>query len=282
MSISNPFKVVLLFSQRIAGWSETFYVDAANPTIAFNRGRDLANIRSQMLGEGANLDYIRISQEGVKRLSTLTAVGPGTSYPMPRTVYASNADRIGAAALARVYDQVDQLSRPLTLRGGPDNLFDTLNPSNPDALAWTSYFDNDLRTLLTNGNWAIKSRFFPATPPTKAKIVSWSNIVDTLNSKALLDVAIAWQPGDVAIIGKGSTLKPSPGATRVIGYDSTTLFLTLKFSLPNNFVLTPPITIYKYSPVYGGINYINYDRATIRKTGRPFGGSRGRRPSIPR
>ncbi len=282
MALANPWKVTLLFTQGTNGWSETYYCNASNYTIAFGKAYTLADIRSRMLGDNCVLSFIRTSQEGVNRVSVLVAVGPDTRYPLSRELYVSNADRIGASVLSRLVDSTDKVSRALFLRGAADNIFNTLSPSNPDAVLFSSVFNGDFTSTLTDGTWGIKSRFFPDSPPAKKGIITWANAAGSRNSRASLNGAIAFGPGDTAIIAKAPGLNPSPGAVRVIAWDLDTLTLTLKYSLPFNFIIAPPIPIYKYTPVYGAITSLNFERSAIRKTGRPFGVTRGRRPSIPR
>ncbi len=282
MPLANPWKISFLFSSKKSGWSETYYANASNYTIAWGKAYALANVRSRLLGDNADIDFIRVSQEGVRRVSVLVGVGPDTNFPLAREFYVSNADRPGAAVLSRLNDSTDKVSRALFLRGAADNVFDTRTPGNADAVLFSSIFNGDFSSMLTDGTWGIKSRYFPDSPPTKKGIVTWANSAGTLNSRASLDGAIAFVAGDTAIIGKATGLRPSPGAVKVIAWDNDTLTLTLKYSLPFNFIIAPPISIYKYAPVYGAITSLNFERGAIRKTGRPFGVSAGRRPSIPR
>src|SRR5687767_725414 len=77
------------------GWSEGIYNTSVNLTEAMVRAAALAHLRVQLLGRGALLTNIRVSDEAVKRDSRVFAVPPGD-----QAVRASIDDWHDAADLA--------------------------------------------------------------------------------------------------------------------------------------------------------------------------------------
>jgi hypothetical protein len=112
----------------LAGWSETWYLSAANITDALDNGTTLATARSAYLSGDITITHIRTS-----------ANVPTTPPPVARRKRAASLRRVDIkgslpelnqgdvpwnAALIRVGDSTFQVSRNMMFRGVPDNFWD--------------------------------------------------------------------------------------------------------------------------------------------------------------
>lgn len=277
-------KVQFLFSAGKNGWSETYYCQSSDLTTGFNAALALARKRWTLLASPAAIDYIRVSDAENPRRSTITGIGGGTAYPMSYEAYATESDTPWQAQLVSLSNNAADLQRQLYVRGNADGVFDRGDPANADATLWTQKFTTQFKPEITSGTWFIKKRQRNITGVTRFNIANISpNGTDATQTDLLFDTtAPTTQPGDFIVVYRIKGLRPAMGLVRVIGDGATNLTKRVFFTLPASFNYTGGAYAIQYVVSYEAIAYCNWQRTTERKTGRPFGVTRGRRVAVPR
>jgi hypothetical protein len=282
--MAGPYKVVLAFSVRKQGWQEVYYTQAGDPTTAESAAVALATIRNDLLALPANLDSYRVSDESTPRSGFLV---PWTAPPP--TPWVSQADEDDVSAMMRLYSSGDLRSRPLFLRGNPDNAFDTSDPTNTDRQGWLIKFGR-LGDFLRNvgtfavGNWVIKKRPRPGAG-TAFPIGSWVPNAVSVNTDIIVDAPLAIGAKMALQIYGVKGLPFAPGLVKVqkftvVGGNTN---VTIVYRTPSDYVYPGGGTAVVYLPTYDAItSFANMPRFGRRITGRPFDLTRGRRRSIRR
>lgn len=278
--MANEWKITLFFNSENSGWTETYYTQAVDAANAQNKGLSLFNIRQSMCPLPTKGVFLRVTAEGFNRRSRLLAVGAGTNFPLSYGSWESQSDLVGACCFSTLYAGSADVQRPYILRGLPDNCFDRLDPTNGDAVQFRTRIDNILRPFLIASPWYIKSRGGPLVAKNPVSIVDWVNRDNTLDSTITLAGAIVdLVPGKSIIIAGTGSLVPAPGIIKVLGFGTLPTTLIVKFSLPEDYTYAPGYGAYLFTPTYPTITDLKFEKYGHRNTGRPFGGSRGRRPA---
>jgi len=125
------FQCVTIFNQGKTGWSETWYWTGSNYDQALTNLRGLATPRKGLLGSGATIEYLRVSDVAVKGDSQVQLVQEwGTSGDPP------NADQPWNAVYVRC-EAGPLYRRQVWLRGLPDEWIAPAgsNPAKPELNA---------------------------------------------------------------------------------------------------------------------------------------------------
>jgi hypothetical protein len=207
-------------------------------------------------------------------------VGPGTSWPLTTTAYATQSDKPFNAALCVLYATDETRQRPLYLRGNPDDAFNQFIPDNADANLWRSILTTQFFPALINGNYMIKFRPRPDGIITQYEVQSWTQSLLKPQTDVVVKGGIGVSAGDLVQFYKIKGAKPRPGLQRVVSIvvgDPATLLI--------NYYTRPGFTYQDggfavvWEAEYGAILFANFERFVSHRTGRPFGLSLGKRPS---
>lgn len=273
------FKVTVFLSSGQNGWSETYYCSASSVNTAFNIAQQLTDRRSYLCGSPTNPFAVRVSDVLNPRISSLTAVGPGTAYPFTSSpgAYTTYSDKVQTAALFTLSStSVPGIQRPLYVRGNPDGVYAIGSTPSPDLLAWNTNFSTFFQPFITSGSWYIRYRTRPtlASPP-----IPISNIAPGVNPKNTT-VTFNNSPGGAAggylnfysIKGLATPM----GTQKIINVDNTGLIYTVGYTLPQGYTYQNDGGALLYVANYAPISFCQLREFTSHKTGRPFGVSRGR------
>lgn len=276
-------KTNFFFSLRASGWSETYYQSGSDLNAAFTNALQLATARMLLVGTPCTISYIRNSIVGQQRASQVVAVGPVSSYPFPAPKYTSASDVVGVAALCTAYATLQPVERPLYLRGNPDGLYEAAGGANIDANMWFQAFQNQFQTVLANGTWLLQWRTRLNSDANQVAITAVANLAGTLTSTITLAAnTLNFQAGDLVQLYKLKGAQPTPGAVRVLSVAPGGLILTVQYSFQENYLYPGGGIARKLQLNYAPITSALFERNLTKKTGRPFGVSRGRRRSIAR
>jgi hypothetical protein len=277
-------KTIFFFDSGPAGWQEVYYQQPSDLNTAFTNALTLARFRAALMGDPTTLRYIRVNDDNNPRNSTLTEVDITATI-----TYQSKADKPSSAQMMRLYASGQTRTRPLFLRGNPDDVYDVADPTNGDAQLWKGYF-GAFGDQLKAGLWFVKYRprpiFVTQGPNTKnvLDITVWLpvNINASLTLVTTAQPVTGITPNSFVQIYKLVGLPFPPGLCRVasvVGADT----INIVYPTRADFVYTQGGALLPYVPNYTAINdYAITARSTRRATGRPFDQSRGRRKSIRR
>lgn len=276
-------KIVLFFSSGTAGWSEVYYTNNTSLDAAYSAAAALASFRARLMGDPTTLDAIRVEDPDLLRASTLTK----QAITAPKT-YVSQADNPNVAAMMRLYATGSQVSRPLYLRGNPDNAFDQAQPDNADAQAWQNNFlalGNFLKSTASGVAWQLKSKTYPVVkgPGVNITPITVVGVLPAIQSLVQLTTGEAHglAVNDFVTLYKMGIPRLS-GTFRVVAIVDDDNF-AVPFHLATSFAYPGGGYMLKYTQQYLNLtSYANQPRWTRRATGRPFDVSRGRRRAIPR
>jgi len=276
-------KTNFFFNLRTSGWSETYYQTGTDLNAAFTNALALAKARMLLAGTPTTISYIRNALVGAQRQSQLTAVGPVSSYPFDPPIYATHSDLAGVAALCTAYSTVPPNQRPMYLRGNPDGLFEAAPQPITDSQKWFNAFQGPFQAALTSGPWLLQWRTRLGSDANQSAIDDVQNIAGSLTSVITLhDATLAFKAGDYMQIYKMRGAQPTPGAVRVLSVDPTALLIVVQYSFQENYNYQGGAVARKLQLNYAPITSCLFERNLTKKTGRPFGVSRGRRRAIPR
>lgn len=148
------FRATFFFKNRNgAGWTETLYSQAAGMQLVQNEAIALIPARVGLLGRGAALKFIRVSDDLIKRDSLIYVVPTDDGAPKSRQT--DDADIANTCLLLRVESGFTK-RRSLFLRGVPDEITQDNGVYTPPA-AFTAAL-NAYRIIVVGGTWAIKIR----------------------------------------------------------------------------------------------------------------------------
>lgn len=280
----GPYKVVLGFTNRKQGWQEVYYAQAADPTTAEGMAVGLATQRNQLLAPPATLDTYKVGDETTPRSGFLVPWGTN-----PPSTWESDADEPDVCMMMRLYSSGDLRSRPVFLRGNPDNVFDTINPSNADRQAWLTKFTNFgqfLKNIGSNalGTWLIKKRPRPGVG-SSLRITAWAPSTISANTDITVDGVITFGPKPALQVYGVRGLPEAPGLVKVVSFvvAAGNTAVVVRYRTPSDYSYSGAGTVVLYAPTYDPItSWASTPRSTRRITGRPLGLTRGRRRSIPR
>jgi hypothetical protein len=263
-----PFRCQFFFKNDIDGWSEThFTATAADIDQAHAQGQVLAQLRSRLVANPAEMIYIRTSDDAVKRdalrslpdFANNAAYGNGTAA----APFVSLLLRLSSGSL---------YTRTVSLRGFPDGIEVAGGRYDPAGVfAWQQNYTAYTSELLS-GRWAVLSKVNP-----EFLVTNWvPQVPDQTRVTITSAIAPALAVGDrIQVIGASplSDLKgewvvfSSPAVNQyVIGRDrpsSSPWMLGLKIKRTVRTART--------------INRFNTRGISHRDQGRPFGAHRGKR-----
>jgi hypothetical protein len=275
-------KVELFFTSGSNGWSETYYHTDADLATSYTSALTLANLRGSLMGNPTTLDAIRVQDTAVVRASSLTPQNNKWNAS-----FVSDADNPNVAAMMRLYDTANNRSRPLYLRGNPDDAFNVADPTNADAQLWQQNY-NALGQFLSGagtgsvGAWLIK--FAPQVPiPTARTMVTAWNPSTPSTQSIVSAPGVTTGPGQFVTFYNIKGLPFPPGKTFVVSFVSVGGIMTVRYRTPSDFTYQGGGYVVPYVASYGSIAaWTGVPRWTRRATGRPSDVSRGRRRSIAR
>jgi len=263
------FKVINDFTHPKGGWSELYYVDAADDSASYNQGLAIANGRATLLAQPARLTRMRISRELPARGGSLTRLNLLGSSNL------GASDTPYQCVLVRLYNTPNAKQRPLFVRGIADDVYlDTNNVT-----------FNLFRQQIFN--W-VTTAVIPSNVYIKYKTITPNNYIDTVapltaNDRTLITCNLPHlcSPGDYVTVYKMTGLPRPMGLVRVLSAP-TGSSLVVKFWLPAGFVYQTGAYLRKYVADYYKVDTSNVGDVTHRIVGSPSDLSRGRRRSIPK
>lgn len=272
-------KVNFFFSLKKQGWSETYYVPASDLDAAYTAARLLAEKRALVMAAPTNLDYIRVSNTQGNRESTLTNVGPdGGNLIVPNGAYISQAGEAQDAFRMIFYASGVSKQRPVYLHGYPDNALDRALPDNADANVFKQRL-NEYGQYVVDNAWAIRASTV-LDEGSASKVLGMEPGPNPVQTKVTLDADPGLSVGDYVQFYKITGLRPRPGIQRVLSVGPAPEVIGIGYTLPSGFVYEPGGFMQLLGETLDDITSYSFGGFTSHKVGRPFGVSRGRRPSI--
>jgi len=121
------YKLTLVFNQGRTGWTETWYAFKSNTEIMMTALKNVATYRQRLLGAGASIEYLRVSDVAILQDSTVQPITSWGSNSAP-----PSADQPWNAVYCRC-EATDMYRRQVWLRGLPDEWIDPAgdNPASP-------------------------------------------------------------------------------------------------------------------------------------------------------
>jgi hypothetical protein len=250
-----------------AGWSETYYTNAPTLGLALAAGKVLLPARVGLLGRGAVLRFIRVSDDLIARDSQI--------YPVPVTDgevkqrSAGDADIANNCVDVRI-EATDLKRRTLFLRGIPDGICLDNGRLDPTP-AWTANFLIFSQVLLS-GAFAVRVRINSGLPNTISN-------VSTVGPTGLVTITTVANHG--FSLNNVVNIRGVIGATQVRGLQKVN-----SVTDATNFVIRVNRVV---KPYLGGGNVVKNDyelialtnvvavRCSHHNAGRPFDSPRGRR-----
>ena len=292
--MSSTFKIVVFYSSERQGWSETYYMTAANSSAVYSvMSPGFINARMLLASAPTTMLAFRISDTANYRSSQLFPVGGGTGYMPPPNQYESESDQPFNACLMRLYSVgPPNVQRPLYLRGNPDSAFDLSSPNNADAQAFGNNYQNFAAFLQANGfniRYKVKPIFpTPGGPAaTVTPISGWATTSPSSSSVLTTPMGYVF-PTPIPpflTIYRLKGLPTTPGLVEVLGLTGapTPVGYTVRFRTPQDYSYPGGGFFLAASWSYPAITNIAQQFTFNRRaTGRPFDVERGRRRAIAR
>lgn len=139
------------FKQLKWGWSETLFSTAGTREVALQQAKDYLPVRVRLNGFETTCEYVRISDDLIKRDSLIWA--PPTEDQKSRLITAGESDIPNTCVVIRL--QADPVGRrTLSMRGIPDRIIATGGLFTPGGV-WSDQF-RTWRTEIVSGRWGIK------------------------------------------------------------------------------------------------------------------------------
>lgn len=207
-------KSILFFEAGKHGWSETYYRDEDDLTLALTKLKALASTRALMLGTGATITYARVSKEGIFRDSRVESfVGQGMKSEV------EGASEVAYSVWLARLQANDTMKRQLYLSGMPD--VDVSVPEDKAAHgALLKAFDKFVKKL-KDDQWAIRGNDKTALNPEKA-------VTDIALDGGLVKVTIpnhGWQTNDIVVIRNARGVGKMNGKFEVLKVDDDNIKL---------------------------------------------------------
>lgn len=149
-------RATFFFKQRRWGWSETLFSSESDLKVLLNRAKDYLPVRNNLNGADTTCEYIRVSDDAVKRDAEVFVPPPGDQKA--RWVTAGSSDVPTTCALIRLQGSPTG-RRSLQLRGIPDDIVvggGILQFTGQWNAAFASW-----KTEITSGRWAIRIKTNP-------------------------------------------------------------------------------------------------------------------------
>lgn len=254
-------------SNRGYGWTETLYTFAPTLDIAMTQAKALLPVRVNLMGRGSFLQFIRVSDDLVKRDSQV--------YPVPnsdretKSRAGGDADIANTCCVVRIESGVLK-RRTLFLRGIPDDIVLDNGIFRPTP-AFTANFTLWAAVLFAGG-FAIRVRSDVGAP------VDLTN-VSTVGPTGLVTITTAGAHGLVP--NNVANIRGVLGATQVRGLQRViTVVDASNFQIRVNRVVKPylgggNVVLNDYS--LAAISNAVVVRCSHHNAGRPFDAPRGRR-----
>lgn len=273
----------MFFNSGVAGWTESYYTDQANPQTAALTAFSLAKFRMRLCGEGINLPYIRISDIDVRGDAVIDPSPPltTTSNPIPpgyalvKAAEPSPADVAWTAVIVALTINNQAVGR-IFMRGVNDEFF--LNDKIFRPLpSWQTAFIAFQKELHNAANgWGVTRR--PKSTPLNTFKIGAAQAVLGTNLRLIVAPGFAAAPGNtVTIRGLKSNQGTLTGPFTVAGFTAPQLDVFKQFPDPQPIFTGNTGTVQVTGPVFIQQLLAQYRGATTRHAGRPFGAPVGRR-----
>ena len=268
------FKATMIFNAGRQGWTESFYLTAADYASADPRMIALAAARIPMLGLGASLEAYRLSNEAI--------FGDALTVPYSYGDNGSNAglarDVANTCALMRV-QATDLYRRTVTIRGVPDEWVYYTVADNSMSLK------RELLQAMTVFGIALVTNSFQIKSVSKDDADVALKKLDNATVDPVKGVRIVplggnnYANGDVVRISKarGTNMQFVNGTWTVTEAGALDFFIRSYPPNPPGILYLDSGEIRRKRPAYTNINRASPLRPASRKTGRAFFVPRGRR-----
>lgn len=250
------------------GWSETFHSLKTTYTDTLAAAQRLALLRAQLLGVGAFLPFIRVSDDLVKRDSMVYFVDPPNDRQVD--VNFGPSDIANTALLIRLI--ADPLKRrPLYMRGLPDKLCSN-SGTYTNFPGWTSAYNLWKKQLLAD-DWAMRSKVAVSPAVLIVTVLQDpSTGIVTINTAGPHGIAAN---GAYTITGAHTGVSSINGTGKALSVPSAsvlTINSQVRLDTYMGGAMIGPLGYELKRLLSGGI-----EDFTHRITGRPFDSPRGRR-----
>jgi hypothetical protein len=271
------------FSQGGFAWSETWYVAATSLDDAWEKMNSAADRRAEMIGSGALLFAIRVTDVDQPRVSLTKPV----NYPGPPDSAATTVDTPYNGIYVKVQDTNRFYRRQMWLRGVPDSwiMFDQVTKA-PIINALATQAINRFQTRAIGFQFRLRVINADVASNPRRNITAIS-LVAMANNFLITAPGHGFATGNSVRIKncKGSNLQVATGGVvrSVNGVWPVTVLTADTFSIPLVGSPTNP-------PVYNGggyaqnrpilyipVRFVEYQKFAKRDTGNPSGRVRGRR-----
>lgn len=288
-------KVVFFFGQGKWGWTETYYWSASSTTLAQAQAAaiTLAASRSQLLGLGATLEAIRISDTTGKARPILDTTGVWNSTPGSIGSFVSSPWTALLIGISAGNPNTTTYKRSIMLRGvsAEESTWNSLQPTNPTLMPRIknklTAFLRILGATSSSGNpsaWCIQGNQRDTTENPKIPVTVIE--VETLTNRFIVGLAgvpaVGFKQGTQIVVSgsKGEGTKGLNGRAYIAAISGVNYTLTSVQRCPNETVefkgnVQAQAVVPTYAPIYAG----NFERYVSRDTGRAFFVTRGRRSS---
>lgn len=257
------FSATFFFNLPSSGWTERYFMSAADPTVVAAKAQDLAKARIGLCGEGVAIENVRISDEAVKRDYGLFPLSFGTEADSTEPTGHSKSFQ------ALVINLVSgQYRNRVFLRG--IGMANYLGDKKVNVMSdFTSKFNNWKSRLKSDG-WLmrVQSRF-------EANVnYAITNITTATPPVVTFAAGLGIATGDQAVLTGVKGMKAANGTFFVNKLTDTTL--SLRGVVPDQDYIGAG-SIRKKSLIYLPINDCTIIKETSRKAGKNSGQSVGRR-----
>lgn len=274
---SGYYKVIFFINHPRGGWSETYYTFQSSLLAAQTAATALVYQRNLLLSPPCIIEGIRVSDE----LNTRNSILLGYGAPAGFTATFELSDTPWQAQLVRMRNLSSGVQRQLYIRGIPDELWDTQNPTNAIEAVWVAQFNNFFKPAMESGIWYIKGKPRPSSLPHQP-IIGW--VPGVLENSTLVTGvgASTLNAGQKVTVYQLNGFPRAPGLCLVTSNSPTAAQYTIRLHTPNNFTYDGAAYYIIYAPVYSVIDSCGMGDIVHRIVGRPFGLERGRRRAVRR
>lgn len=268
------YRATMIFNWGRYGWTETWYLTAGDITLAQRRMSAPATTRSHLLGAGALLEAVRISDTAIGGDSLL--VGSDGTWKSDDAA----ADAPWNAILARV-EATDKHRRQMWLRGVPDSWIglDPVTKKNTMPAKARQAFQAFLAAVMEAPS-PLQLQVYNKQGQGGTGVAITAQVLDVASGYTTFSVANSTaEVGEKALMKrwKGPDKKTLNKTYHVVKKDATTVTLSLPFVL----IPTPGANfgglLFPRNPTYTNVTDGIILRVNKRNTGRAFFVSRGRR-----
>lgn len=252
------------------GWTETIHNNKSTLTDVLDEARSLLPLRVALLGNTANLVYIRVSDDVVFRDSQVYLVPSGDQST--RFSAAGGADPANTCLVTRLTADATH-RRTLYLRGLPDACVTLSGKYTP-----TPDFQNAFlqwAASIIDGFWSLKSKTRLLVP------VAISAAAQTVPSGLVLVTCVA--PHGLTATN-GVVITGVRGATQINGtWQVLNVPTPISFTIQLNVIMSTYVAGGSASPVgfiLNPLTKVSAERISKRAAGRPFDSPHGRRRRV--